>query len=445
MYKTLIAVLVVLVAVTGISFAGGQSGDKPIELTWMLSGDTKWTEENHLAQYAPEGYDGDKEGIRVWQADQFMAENPGIKLNTVIRDVSQGSMTLDSMMAAGKPPDIIHDAAWLTWKYLNGNYALPLDEYIDISRFQENLVDIYSREGHCYALVHNNVGIGLSINLDMLKEIGMELPPIPEWDWDAYDAIAAKLKSALDIPVTVVMAHNGLSQWEQMWLHSAGGVLFSNKDYSKVTLNSPEYGEALDYWKSLDTRGYSLGYPWESIDDTGIEAFAAGEIFSCTEQTGHVSGWVPQMLENGRLDKEFEYTFTEVPHKPGLSSAPVASYQATVVAHKSDDEARNLATIKLVEYIFRPDNVRLDMIQGTTPSVKDDIPPEGRLASSSAQAMLKLMRDSACLDSGAAVPNIREITRGWAPMAHAWFRDEISTQELMDQMEAFANKKLAEN
>ena len=301
MNKSLAIVLLVLVALTGISFAKGQGEDKPIELTWIMPGDEKFTEENHLLQHAPAGYDPDKEGMRTWQANLFMQENPGIKLTTIVRDVSQGSMTLDSMLAAGKPPDIIHDAAWLTWKYLNADYAIALDEYMDLSRFQDNLVETYSRDGHCYALVHNNITIGLSINLDMLEKIGMTLPPVPEWDTDAYDAIAAKLKSALDIPATAVICNKGIGAWEQMWLHNAGGKLFTGGDHSKVTLNTPEYVWSLKYWKSLDDRGYSIGIPAENIDDTGIETFAAGQIFSCTLQTGHVDGWVPQMIASGRL------------------------------------------------------------------------------------------------------------------------------------------------
>ena len=444
--KYLLTCVLVLVMVAGISFAEGrQEEEKPIELTWMLTGDAKMTEGNGLLQYAPEGYDNAVGGVRTWQTNKFMAENPGIKLEMVLRDVSQGSMTLDSMLAAGNPPDVIHDSARLTWKYLNADYALPLDEYMDIDRFQENLVEKYSREGHCYALVHNNITIGLSINLDMLKNIGMILPPIPEWDTNAYDAIAAKLKSALNIPATVVIANKGIGMWEQMWLHNAGGKLFTGGDRSKVTINDPNYIWSLNYWKSLADKGYSFGIPIENIDDTGIDNFAAGKIFSCTEQTGHVAGWMPRMIENGLLEKPFEYTFTEVPHRPDVDSAPVSNYQGTIVAHKSDDEARNLAAVKLVEFIFRHDNTQLDVIMGTTPSLKEEFQAIGRAASDPVQAMWKLAQNSGSIDYGDSIPNISEVTRGWVPMLHSWFREEINTEQLIAQMEEFANDKLAEN
>jgi len=424
--------------VAGISFAGGDQEAEIHELVWFNTGDSAFPE-----GMQPEGWDG---AWRAWQAHQFMEENPNIKITLVFRDVSQGTMTLDSLMAAGKPPDVLTDAAHLFPNYLVPEFALPLEEYgeyIDLSIFQENLLDLYKRDGHQYALVTNNVSIGFAVNLDMLKPIGYELPAQPDWTTDEFDRLSEKLK-AVGMYSTVIMTQYGLSSWEQMWAQNAGGTMYENNDYSKVTMNTPEYAVGLKYMKSLVDRGYAYPRPNECNDDTGIEDFAVGKIFACTLQTGHVTGWVRQALESGALEKPFEYTFIEVPHSPTVEHAPIDGYQSLTLGHRSDNEERNKAVAKLIAFIFNEESVRMSAALGSCPSVKGDIPRVGIAALDSWQSMQRLAQSAPPLDSGRLLPQRKAIYRAWAPYMHDFMNGGISAEDLLDILEAEANKILAE-
>ncbi len=433
--KRLFIFLIVLVFMTGMVFATGQPEETGrYDLTWELSGDDDFYEDIGR----PEGWKGK---IKEWQAEQFMQANPNVNITIILRDVSQGSMTLDSMMAAGKPPDVMVDAQWLFAKYLVPEFALPLEEYIDVSRFQDDLVDMYTRDGHVYALVHNNITIGFAANLDMLETIGYALPSQSEWVWDEFDRLSEKLK-AVNINSTVIMTQPGLFSWPQMWAQSAGGTMFENNDYSKVTMNTPEYAEGLRYMKSLVDRGYTDPRPNECNDDTGIENFAAGKIFGATLQTGHVSGWVPQMLESGALEKEFKYTFLEVPHAPSVEHAAVAGYQSLAIGHRSEDEGRNKVIAKLIEHIFSQENLDMDASIGIVPAIKGFIPKVGRGASPPNLEMLKLSQSAPPMDTGRLLPQRKAIYRAWTPFVHEFMNGKISAEDLLDVLEIEANKLL---
>jgi len=435
--KRLFTVLVVLAMVAGISFAAGQKETvKTYKLSYEVSGDEDWFEDIGR----PEGWKGK---VREWQIEEYMRTHPDVNITLIIRDVSQGSMTLDSLMAAGKPPDMCMDASWLFAKYLVPEFALPLEKYMDLSKFQENLLELYTRNGHVYAIPQNNVTIGFAVNLDMLDKIGYPLPAQPAWTWDEFDRLSEKLKSE-EINSTVIMTQAGLFSWNQMWAQSAGGTMFENNDYSKVTMNTPEYAEGLRYMKSLVDRGYADPRPNECNDDTGIENFAAGKIFGCTLQTGHVFGWVPQMIASGALEKEFKYTFLEVPHSPKVKNAAIDGYHSIVIAHNSKDEERNKVVANFVEFIFSDEWLRIDSCQGIVPTVKGFIPKEGRGAFPSNLEMLKLAQSAPPMDTGRLLPQRRAIYRAWTPFVHDFMNGKISAEELLDILEAEANKLLVE-
>ena len=433
--KYLLTCALVLVMVAGISFAGGDQEAEVHELVWFITGEAEFPE-----GMQPEGFSG---GHRAYQVHTFEKENPNIKVTLFLRDVSQGSMTLDSLMAAGKPPDVLTDAAWLFPNFLVPEFALPLEEYMDLSRFQDNMIDLYSRGGHCYALVQDNVSIGFALNLDMLDPIGYELPAQPDWTTVEFDRLSEKLK-AVGMHSTVVM-NQSFNTWSQMWIHNAGGTMFENNDYSKVTLNSPENVIGLKYWKSLVDRGYAYPRPNECNDDTGIEDFAVAKIFACPLQTGHVTGWVRQALESGALEKAFEYTFVEVPHDPSVEHAPIDGYQSITLGHRSKNEERNKAVAKLVEFQFTDENV--DMMSAawsSTPVIKGFVGTKGMAALPSYQAMLALSQTAPPLDSGRLLPSRRAMYRALTPFSLDYMNGKISAEDLLDVMEIEANKILAE-
>src|SRR3972149_1631182 len=181
-------VLIRLVALVALS-----AWAAPIKLTVVATGPYKFFEGEDFRGYGT---------VAEKMIGEFEKANPGYKVQYIIRDVTHGSMTVDALMAAGTPPDVWIDASGYFNKYLNADYAIPLEKYIDIKQFQKDLVDIYTRNGHVYGIPTANICGGFAVNLSMLESIGYTMPEQKNWTTDEFMKLAALLK-AKGIPATM--------------------------------------------------------------------------------------------------------------------------------------------------------------------------------------------------------------------------------------------------
>ena len=378
---------VVAMLVAGIAFGAGAAEleEEIHELILVDTGTNPWSQ-------AEGAYDG--QGFDSFQhllLDKFLKENPNIRVNYIHRDVTQGSMTVDALIAKGTPPDVWLDAAGYFRDRLNAEESLPLEQYMDLSGYDENLLKPYTRNGHVYALPMANIVTGLAINTEMLEEIGYTIPAHEDWTTDEFLRLAEKLKAA-GYPATMVMTEQGMISWMIVWLYAFGAELYADGDYSRVAINTPEAVAGLEYIKLLVDRGYAPPFPNEVNDDMGVEMFTTGKVFSCMLQAGHADYWVPEQVKNGVIERPFAYTFIEFPHGPGVEHTPVFGYQTVVNARRSDDEARNRAAVELVKNRAGAEYQKyVTTIQGSFPTLKGFVvPPIGNALKPSYQALVKI-------------------------------------------------------
>ena len=431
---------VLILAVAALGFAAGQR--EPTAETFNLilvnTGTNRWDHVEH--PWDSKGYPSFQHLI----VGEFEKANPHIRVNHIHRDVSQGSMTTDALFAKGTPPDVWLDAAGHFRNLLNDDYALRLEDYMDVSVYREDLVAPYTRNGHVYALPMSNVATGLAVNLDMLAEIGYTIPPLEEWTTDEFLRLAERLKAA-GYPATMIMTKQGLIAWNLVWLYAFGAELFRDGDYSRVTINTPEAVQGLEYMKLLVDRGYAVPFPNEQDDDAGVELFTTGKVFSCLMQNGHADYWIPEQIKQGALAKEFAYTFAHVPHAPNVKATPVFGYQTVVVARRSDNEARNRATIELFKTQVGPEYQKyVTTLQGGFPTLKDfEIPNTGTAAKPSYQAIAQVSAEAGQMDLGGMHPAIREVNAAWKLPIQDFMEGRITAQAVLDRFEAEANTILA--
>ena len=133
MRKGLLLILFSL-CLAGLLFAnGGDEAEETYNLILVTSG-------NQSFDKAPGAYD--TKGFDTWQElmiAEFLEENPNITIDYVLRDVTQGSMTTDAMFAKGTPPDVWADAGGYFRDLFNVEDLLPLEEYMDVSVYQDHL------------------------------------------------------------------------------------------------------------------------------------------------------------------------------------------------------------------------------------------------------------------------------------------------------------------
>ena len=442
--KYLIPLLVITVAMFAVvdAFAGGQKDAPAAEPTYELilvnTGFTPWDVVKH--EFDTGGYPSFQHKIVA----EFQQAHPNIKVNLIARDVTQGSLTVDALIAKGTPPDVWLDAAGNLLKYMNSYWALPMEQYMDVSVYEPEMLKAYTFDGHVYAIPMSGAATGMAVNLDMLKAIGYTLPAQKDWTTDEFLKLAEKLKAA-GIPATMIMTQDGLITWNLVWLYAFGAELFKGGDYSKVAINTPEARKGLEYIKLLVDKGYSWPFPNEVDDDKGVELFTTGKVFSCMLQNGHADYWIPEQLKNGTLKQPFEYTFIEFPHAPGRAHTPVYGYQALVLSRRSTDEGRNKAVVELAKTQIGEEYQKYAaVLQGGMTTLKGYTPPKmGNVLKPSYGAVAALPATAGLMDLGSMNPRIRQVNAAWKIPMQEFMEGKITAQAVLDRFEAEANKILA--
>jgi len=429
MKKALVLLFAVMAAVTWAA---------PIKLLWMSTGPLTF-----MPGQDKGGFESlDKKLIAAWEK-----ANPGVTVTVTYRDVTQGMMSFQTLLAAGTPPDVWMDAAGNINPYLHDAYAINFGQYLtktQLSVYNPESISPYIRNGNYYALPEAQVCGGFAVNLDMLASIGEKLPAQAAWTTDEFYRIAKKLKAA-GIPALVFFTKNGLSGWDQLWFGAFGASMYKNKDYSKTTINSPEAVKALNWMKKLVDEGLVAAPPNEMTDDDSIELYTTGKLFSGIMQNGHSDYWIPEQVKAGKLAKEFAMTFVELPHAPGLKHAPTFGYQTIVVAHRSANEAKNKAVVKLAyEVAAGKDYVYAGCVTAGGFTTRSDVNPKGGVTDKPSYASIAALAKVAGLqDLNPFGPRTKEVSALWKEPIQAFFNGEVTAQKLLADFEAAANEVLA--
>jgi len=407
------------------------------ELVVLTNGITGW-----LPQEDFRGFQGIREKLAV----DFEKAHPGVKVTILYRDVKQGSLTADALMAAGTPPDLWMDAAGYFKKYMNADYALPLEKYVDLSKYHDYLLKPYAKDGHQWALPYANVLGGFAVNTTMLAEVGYKLPEdIAKWTTDEFLALGAKLK-AKKLPLSMVMFKGGMNDWTFYFLRAFGAEMYDSakKDYSRVTINSAKAVAGLDYLKKFMGLGYGYPNPVEQNADAGVELFTTGKVASCAMQDGHCAYWIPEQVKTGKLKSQFSVTFTEFPHSAAVAHVPGYGYQSIMVAHKNKDEAKNKLIGELAALFSGREHTWYNSgVACGFSCLKDYEPSIGWAATSMHTDLSKLAQNVGLLPVDDVGDKGEEVSRLWATVTEQWIRGKVTTKAMLADFEKKANAILS--
>ncbi|MDR2178138.1 MAG: sugar ABC transporter substrate-binding protein [Treponema sp.] len=181
---------------------------------------------------------------------EFEQANPGIKVNLLITPWADYWTKLQTALPTGTGPDVF----WLNHpnavSYLPTGLVKDLEPWagdIQFENFDRNFYDPFTYQGKRYAVPIMWDDIVLFYNKAAFDKAGVAYPTA-DWTWDDYLAAARKLtvRSGNQVTQYGTIANASFQSGVGPFIYQNGGVIF-NADRTKVTLNTPEIQEAVQF------------------------------------------------------------------------------------------------------------------------------------------------------------------------------------------------------
>jgi multiple sugar transport system substrate-binding protein len=319
---------------------GGGSGDD-INLTFMFRGGP------------------DEQAVYESVVRQYEADNPGVNVEIIATDPDQYSTSLQSSIAGNDAPDVFFVEQGSLMAYVDDNILLDISDLVeenevDLDNIWEYGVNSYRYdgevvgEGPLYALPKDVGPFALGYNKTMFEENGIELPdPETPYTWDEFIEVGQELTE-------------GDGQWalgfNVNWaIHSfiwSNGADWLNEDATEVTVNTPEFAEALQYFVDMHIT-HELAPSTEQAEtlDT-YQRWMNGEIAFFP-----VGPW--DMSTYNQLD--FEYDL--IPWPAGSTGEP-ATYVGSLGIAVSSNTDHPEEALDLVTYLSADEDGQQQLVDG---------------------------------------------------------------------------------
>lgn len=222
--------------------------------------------------------------------EQFMAENPGIKVKYTPVPGEQYSSKLLTMMAGNSAPDVFFVYADQYRDLVNREALLELtpklDEEVALEDFIPSSQSIMDVDGKVYGISSTTVSPVLFYNKKIFDEAGIEYPssnPAESWTWEEFVDVAEKLtiKEGKDIKQYGAYGLEILGSTTAFLRNN--GADFFNEDGS-IALNNSEAKEGLEAIRKLREDGITPAA--QTLENSGMSA--------------------PQMLQTGKIGMMIE-------------------------------------------------------------------------------------------------------------------------------------------
>jgi multiple sugar transport system substrate-binding protein len=283
--------------------------------------------------------------------DKF-TEDTGVKVQMTVTDADQYATKLQAAVSGNKVPDVFYIEQANLQSYVASGVLLDITDQVeeagvDLDNIWEYGVDSYrfdgtlqgTPEGRLYGLPKDVGPFAFGYNKTMLEAAGIPLPdPDVPLSLDEFRDIAKQLTTDTDGDGAVDQWGTGLNvQWNLQSMVWSNGGDWTNEDRTEVTVDTPEFAEALQYFADLtNVDGVTPSASEAATLDT-YQRWMAGEIGFFP-----VGPWDVSVYN----DLDFEYDLIPWPAgSTGESATWVGSLGIGVSATSSNpDAAVQLAT-----------------------------------------------------------------------------------------------------
>jgi multiple sugar transport system substrate-binding protein len=247
---------------------GSASAQTPVTIEWATWG---WAEP--VFQEVAQKY-----------IEMFEAEHPDIKIEQGGVPYPRYEETMLTRLAGGAAPDMTRAADAMYFLFKDRGYLAPLDDYIDMSKYADDLVSaqqIVVDDGKSYGLVEGFYPYALIYNKGLFEEAGITAPPTTPQEFLEVAKKLTRGQEQYGYGTRHTMAEQGGWWYEMSFWITAFNATWA-KD-GKPTVNTPEMIEAVTFFKEM----YDADIFPKGVDAaTYRRMFAEGKIAMQTDNQG---------------------------------------------------------------------------------------------------------------------------------------------------------------
>lgn len=264
--KFMLAVLVV----TSMFFFSACGGEETVELPSEPDKQVDvGSEEADVDIVAEEGavikftyWAGSPSDEAAWELmlNGFREDHPEIQLEAEAYPSETYNSQLDTMIAGNTWPDVMRYTYQRVGKFKEADVMLDIGSLVS-QETVDDLLPAYkeamSYEGKLLGMPHHTDTMALYYNKEMFEESGIRIPtgPTDGWSWEEMGEIARKLKAdhQLENAFAAIWENKNAYRFFPFIYMNNGALL--NEDGTQVTLNTPEFLEALELYEGWVKEG----------------------------------------------------------------------------------------------------------------------------------------------------------------------------------------------
>lgn len=372
--------------------------------------------------------------------DDFMKQNPNIKIETEFLPNNGGPEKIQVAVAGNEAPDMLFDMNGRLLTFASQGRMVPLDDIITPEQKQDIDEKVWQQamvSGKTYMFPSSSVNVGYMVNRSLFKEAGAEnlLPQGPDKTW-TFDQFKEALKAVTKDGIYGTAFYAGNEQADAFtfaWLWGLGAETF-NEDFSKVILNSPEAAQALQIMLDISKEGLSM--PGDATRDAGsaLELFNQKKIAVTIGGVDNVNV-VKKGINDGSIKEPFDVDLVMIPGDIPKSIA----YVFGLSIFDNGDADKIAAAKKFVQFWSNQENLKKQggFYTTSSKSVAADLYKDDPIALYATNVLSKYAGRY-----GAQVVGFPEIRAAFFPELQAAFVKGKTPQQALDDFTSKANEIL---
>jgi len=308
-------------------------------------------------------------------AREFMRRHPDVVVKTQCLSWEDLPRKVPISVLGGRPPDVLMDYVGRTSGYWYQGVLEPLDQILDgqLQDFDEKFLDEFRLKGadgrrHLHAVPLCGWAQLLAVNRAAWDKrgLGHMLPKSdnPRWTWPQFEAALAAVAEPdkrWPLGLQVASEQGDYCVLQFFWAH--GADVYSQRDYSRVAINSPQGVAALQWLVDAHRRGW-IQPNVATAGNSLFDMFWRGDICCLPSGISLRRTYDNALREkkvtadfDGDGERDFDIMFTLPPTRPDCPiRLPFGA--AGFAVFRQQDPAKRRAVFEFVRFLSETDVVR---------------------------------------------------------------------------------------